>query len=166
MAIVRRARPDEWARHRDLRLEMLSDTPHAFLTTLDQARSRTDEDWQASHTSNLLPDSVLVVADGGDRWVGMMAGREFLNYDPPRVFLLSVFVTWAHRGSGLASRLLAEVAEWARQRGHVELHLDVHERATAARAFYAREGFVPTGHTQEYALDPSESELEMVLHLP
>lgn len=165
MPIVRTARPDEWARHRDLRLEMLADTPHAFLTPLEEARARTDEDWQLIHKSNLLSDSVQVVADDGERWVGMMAGREYLNYHPPRVFLLSVYVTPAHRASGLAARLLAEVVGWAKQRGYVELHLDVHERATAARAFYARAGFTETGHTQEYALDPSETEVEMVLHL-
>lgn len=97
--------------------------------------------------------------------VGKKAGREFLSYDPPRIFLLSVYVTPSRRSSGLAPRLLQEVVAWARDRGHRQLYLDVHERATAARAFYARGGFAPTGHTQEYALDPSETEIEMVLTL-
>ncbi len=162
---LRRALPHEWEQHRDLRLEMLRDTPYAFLTPLSRAQARSDEEWRSTHASNLLPDSVVVVADDGDRWVGMMAGREYLNYAPPRVFLLSVYVTPAHRSSTLATRLLREVVTWARDRGYAELHLDVHERSSAARAFYAREGFVPTGHTQEYALNPAETELEMVLAL-
>lgn len=162
---VRRAHPDEWEQHRDLRLEMLRDAPHAYLTPLSRAQARSDEEWRTTYSSSMLWDSVVVVADDGARWVGMMAGREFLSYDPPRIFLLSVYVTPSRRSSGLAPRLLQEVVVWARDRGHRQLYLDVHERATAARAFYARGGFAPTGHTQEYALDPSETEIEMVLTL-
>lgn len=162
---VRRAEREEWRQYRDLRLEMLADTPHAYLTRLEVAERYTDDQWQTRHNSNFLPDTVVyaAVTDDGS-WVGMMAAREYLS-PTPRIWLLSVYVSPAHRQTDVARRLLDAIEDWTRRRGYHELFLDVHERAAAARRFYAREGFVETGHSQPYELNPTERELEMVKQL-
>lgn len=145
---------------------MLADTPHAFGDRLADVRGWDDERWRNRLASHLLPDSMVVVAvDDGERWVGQMSAREYRNYDPARAWLLGVYLSPDHRGAGRAEALLASVEEWVTGRGLGELYLDVHERSTAARAFYERLGFAYTGHTQPYPLEPSEIEYEMVKHL-
>lgn len=162
----REARPEEWEASRVLRLEMLADTPHSFGDRLCDARTWDEERWQVRHESHLLPDSAVFVAVALDgRWVGHMAVREFHNYTPARVWLMGVYVSPAHRGDGTAAALLHMAEVWARERGFTELHLDVHEHAVAARKFYRRRGFVPTGGTSPYPLDLTTSELEMVKRL-
>lgn len=142
---------------------MLADTPHAYLTPLEAAQAYTDDDWRTRQRSNTMFDSVVIAAvDEDARWVGMMAAREYLSPEPARVWLLSVYLAPAHRASRLAHRMLRQVEDWTRERGYREIYLDVHERATAARRFYAREGFTETGKTQPYELNPAETEFEMV----
>ena len=52
--------------------------------------------------------------------------------------------------------------DWARWRA---LRLEVHETNLRARAAYARLGFVETGATVPYPLEPGGLEVEMVLAL-
>ena len=59
---VRAIVPDDWARLRALRLEMLADTPLAYLETLATAEALTDADWQARARRNAQPGSVAFVA--------------------------------------------------------------------------------------------------------
>ena len=161
---VRRARPQEWAQARDLRLEMLANSPKAFIDTIATVERWDDDRWRTRLLSHLAPDSTTIGAvDVGGHWVGQACGRVFGNYEPPRAYLLSVYVTPRHRGTGLVKRLVDEVSGWARGMGHDALWLDVHQDATAARAAYRRLGFTETGVTTPYANDESERELEMVL---
>lgn len=160
---VREARIDEWKQSRTLRLEMLADTPHAFGDRLADVLHWDDEQWRIRHYSHLLPDSAVFVAVERDgRWVGQMEAREFHDHTPARVWLMGVYVTPAHRGNGTATALLEAVEQWVRGRGFGQLYLDVHEHSSAARRFYQRKGFVPTGSTAPYPLDPSTAESEMV----
>jgi ribosomal protein S18 acetylase RimI-like enzyme len=83
---------------------------------------------------------------------------------PSRAHLVSVYVAPAHRGSGLTTRMVDDVCRWAREEAGVHrLHLYVHEDNVRARAFYRRYGFVETGATMPYDLDPAKLEIEMEL---
>lgn len=160
---IREARPDEWARSRELRLEMLADTPHSFGDRLDDVLGWDDDRWIIRFDSEMLPDSAVFVAvDADDRWVGQMSVREFHNYSPPRAWLLGVYVTPSHRGDGTASKLLEASESWAVERGFDQLFLDVHEHALRARRFYERLGYLLTGFTSPYPLNVQTTELEMV----
>ena len=161
--VIREAHVDEWDRSKELRLEMLADTPHSFGDRLPDVLLWDDDRWMKRHESHLLPDSAVLVAVADDgHWVGHMALREFHNYSPPRVWLMGVYVTPAFRGDGTAVRLLEAAQSRAVERGFDLLFLDVHEHAVAARRFYGKLGFEPTGHMSPYPLDPTTTELEMV----
>ena len=60
----------------------------------------------------------------------------------PYAYLEDFFVDEPFRGRGTGSALLARAVEIARERGCVRIDLDVLTASDAARAFYARHGFV------------------------
>ncbi|HWK91844.1 MAG TPA: GNAT family N-acetyltransferase [Luteimicrobium sp.] len=179
MEIVR-ATPDDWAAMRDIRLEMLADTPLAYLETLASARARTDDEWRERARQHTLPGSLVLGAvpddpgpsapgsgateSGSPAWVGTMSGYRRPDGVP---CLAAVYVAPAHRGTDLPRRLLADVVAWARDDvGADRLLLEVHEHNPRARRFYERAGFVLTGGWTPYRLDPSTRDLEMALPLP
>ena len=143
---------------------MLADSPHAFGDALAEAEGWNDHQWQIQTASRTMPDSLLLAAVDEQRWVGTMGARHYLT-PTPGIWLVDVYLSPLHRGSGLASELLAEVERWAEQREALQLFLDVHEQAHAARAFYRRHGFAETGQTKPYVLDAAQHEIEMVKQL-
>jgi ribosomal protein S18 acetylase RimI-like enzyme len=151
----------DWREVRALRLEMLQDTPLAFLETVEAAREHPDEFWRGRARSGSSREVITLAAIRDDgRWVGTMTGRIFLGIQDP--YLLAVYVAPDVRGpaSGVADALLGGIEDWARGQG-TGLLLDVHEDNSRARAFYERRGFVETGRTKPYPLDPRRLELEM-----
>ena len=154
---VRVAGPDDWAAWRDLRLEALLDTPIGFVETYQNASAKDEQAWRQRMAD--VPLSVLAGSAG--RVVGMSSG--FLIDGRP--FLGAVYVTPAHRGTGVLAALTAPVVAWARALKATELLLEVHERNLRARTAYARLGFVETGVTTPYPLDPGGLELVMALPL-
>jgi GNAT superfamily N-acetyltransferase len=162
---VRRTTADDWRRVRDLRLEMLADTPHAFGETLAAAQPLDEQAWRLRGARGTSATGVFLTAvdEGDGRWLGTMGG--YLPA-PGRPVLVGVYVTPSSRGaaSGVADALLDGVVEWARGHG-TELFLQVHEANDRAIAFYRRRGFEPTGATSPYPLDPSALERELRLPL-
>lgn len=167
MVSIREARPDEWREARALRLDMLEDSPMAYHDDLAAELGRDDRHWQVRHASRLMSDSVLVVAVRDDgTWLGQMAGREYVEDDGPCVWVLEVYLRPDARSRGTAGDLLEAVEDWARDRGHRRMVLDVHEHAAAARRFYARAGFLETGRRRPHPRDARHQELEMAKDLP
>jgi GNAT superfamily N-acetyltransferase len=164
-ARVRAVTPDDWRLLRTLRLEMLADTPLAYLETLATAEVLPDVEWQARARRNAAPGSASFAAEDEDgRWIGTMT--VFRRDDV--AYLVSVYVTPARRGreAGVTDALLDRVIEWARaQNGVTELRLEVHEQNPRATAYYRRRGFEMTGRSTPYALDRSQLDLEMSLPL-
>jgi ribosomal protein S18 acetylase RimI-like enzyme len=152
---------DDPRRLRDLRLEMLADTPLAYLERVDDARRHPPAYWNDRLRRYVTgPDRVLYVALTADgRWLAQAGGyvdRTGLAH------LVSVYVGPAHRGSGLLERLATTVFDWARERGSTEIRLEVAKENARAVAAYRRLGFVPTGRTQPHPLYPDVSvEIEM-----
>lgn len=161
---VRASVEDDWRAYRAIRLEMLEDTPIAFLETLEHARKHPDEHWR-NRAANPSASSRLfaAVADDG-RWLGTMGG--FQATGAPAPHLVGVYITPEFRGRehGVADALLDAVIAWAQPRG-TRILLQVHEHNTAAMRFYARRGFALTGASEPYPLDRSARELEMSLPL-
>lgn len=162
---VRASVEADWRAYRDLRFEMLVDTPVAFLETLEHARTHPDEHWRnrAANPSSMSRLFAAVADDG--RWLGTMGG--FQATGAPHPHLVGVYITPEFRGRthGMADALLDAVIAWALPRSD-RLLLQVHESNTAAQRFYARRGFTLTGATAPYPLDRSTLELEMSRPLP
>lgn len=166
--VVHRILPEDWREYRALRLEMLEDTPLAYLETLETALGLTDAQWRARAERPSQPGATAYAAvdRGTGRWLGAM--NAFVTTDRAVVMLVSVYITPVARGraAGVADLLLDAVVAWARERpGARALRLEVHEDNPRARAYYARRGFEPTGRSVPYALDRSQRDLEMELPL-
>jgi ribosomal protein S18 acetylase RimI-like enzyme len=164
---VRRVVEDDWPRLRRIRLEMLADSPLAFLETVEQARARDEGQWRfrARRGSHGATDIALAAEAPGDRdrWVAYMG---CFVATPGQAQVVSVYVSPSQRGSGLVTRMLDELRRWARDEAKVHtLQLYVHESNDRARALYRRYGFTETGATMPYELDRSQREVEMAMPL-
>ena len=158
---VHRVTPADAGRMRALRLEMLADSPLAFLETLAQAAARPHADYrrriaQASTGGQLAQ----FVADPGGRLIGH-AGGTVLPEEPQATVVFAVYITPAHRGRGVLRELVEAVAEWSLAMGRAELMLEVvvgNDRAVRA---YERLGFADTGVRVPHPVLPGLLELQM-----
>ena len=158
---VHRVTPADAGRMRALRLEMLADSPLAFLETLAQAAARPHADYrrrivQASTGGQLAQ----FVADPGGRLIGH-AGGTVLPEQPGVTVVFAVYVTPARRGTGVLPQLVEAVAEWSIAMGRGDLMLEVvvgNDRAVRA---YERLGFEDTGIRVPHPVVPGLFELQM-----
>ncbi|WP_165068125.1 GNAT family N-acetyltransferase [Marisediminicola senii] len=158
---IRPTTADDWQQVRDLRLEMLRDTPEAYVETVDAALQHNEAEWRMrGERGTSDTGTALVAIDHTGRWVGTMRASFFDPAEPP--MLLGVYVAPSHRGrgAGVADALLDQIEDWAAQHAD-ELKLSVHENNDRARAFYERRGYTLTGHTEPYPLDVTQREFEM-----
>jgi ribosomal protein S18 acetylase RimI-like enzyme len=162
----------EWELLQAVRLEMLADTPTAYVESLASAQTQTEGQWRSRALAMTSPGSVTFVADDGS--VGsFLSGlmRVVLKHPqessrPLQAMLISVYVAAALRGTGLADELLElSIAAADHELGAGLLQLGVHEDNTRALAFYARHGFLDTGRREVYLLDASKKEIIMELRL-
>lgn len=163
--LIRRTTGADWEAYRALRLEMLADTPLAFGETLENAGRWGESEWRMRSARGEGTDQILVAAidRSSGAWVGTMGGFVASGPDVTGPLLVGVYVTPAYRGRafGVAAALLAEIEAWAGAVG-TELFLHVHEDNPRAIAFYQRSGYRLTGRVEQYILNPSQRELEMV----
>jgi ribosomal protein S18 acetylase RimI-like enzyme len=160
---VHRVTPDDAARMRALRLEMLADSPLAFLETLAQAAARGHEDYRRRIVQASTGDRLAqFVADPGgrSRLVGH-AGGTVLAEDPRTTVVFAIYITPRLRGTGVLVDLVDAVAAWSRDCGRPELMLEVvvgNDRAVRA---YERLGFTDTGIRVPHPVVPALTELQM-----
>jgi GNAT superfamily N-acetyltransferase len=165
---VRRIRADEGLRLRSIRLAALADAPGDATTTLARAEARSEDHWVEAAAANAsgglqatffaeLADEDGVVLDGEP--VGLIGA--YAN-ETGIVNLVGLWSAPGHRDVGVASALLAAVAEWAATIGADRLRMWVVERNEYAKAFYLAEGFEPTGATIPYELDPRLKQVAML----
>ncbi|WP_245534566.1 GNAT family N-acetyltransferase [Sanguibacter keddieii] len=171
--LIRRTTADDWREVRDLRLEMIRDTPQAYVESLEQAETVSEAEWRARGARGTAEHGIsLAGIDASGRWVATMGGfvpdaQQAASLDVgPGPLLVGVYVAPDVRGRevGLADAMLTAVEDWARHEGD-QFTLHVHEDNPRAQAFYARRGFVATGRTVPYPLVPEEREVEMVKDL-
>jgi RimJ/RimL family protein N-acetyltransferase len=158
---VHRVRPEDAGRMRALRLEMLADSPLAFLETLAAAAARGHEDYRRRIAQASIGRTLAqFVADPGGPLVGH-AGGTVLPEDPAATVVFAVYITPARRGGGILEDLVEAVAAWSRQAGRHELMLEVvvgNDRAVRA---YEKLGFTDTGVRVPHPVIPGLTELQM-----
>jgi GNAT superfamily N-acetyltransferase len=162
---IRRTIASDWRDVRELRLEMLRDTPIAFGETLQDGLGHPESEWRMRAARGSAEHGITLVAiDPAGRWVGTMGG--YVPESGTGPLLVGVYVSPDHRGrdAGVFDSLLAAIEEWALVEGEL-LTLHVHEDNARARAAYLRRGFTETGHRVPYLLDTAAQEIEMVKRL-
>ncbi len=167
MTKVRRLSAGDWQLLKAIRLEMLADTPMAYVESLEAAERQTDTQWQARAESMTGPDSVTLIAETAERQEAVGLMRVVLRHpqkpEPPvQAVLTAVYIAPKMRGLGVADELLHAALFAAVELGAGTLELAVHEDNARARSFYHRHGFSLTGESHPYPQDHSRRELVMV----
>jgi GNAT superfamily N-acetyltransferase len=158
---VHRIRPADAGRMRALRLEMLADSPLAFLETVAQAAARPHAEFCARVARAAAGDDLAqFVVDPGGRLVGH-AGGLALAGEPDTTVIFAVYVTPPWRGSTVLGDLVEAVAHWSRQAGRPELMLEVVTGNDRAVRAYRRLGFADTGVRVPHPTVPALTELQM-----
>ena len=158
---VRRVRPQDAGRIRAIRLEMLVDSPLAFLERIDEAAARPHAEFQARIAMVATArETAQFIAEADGRIIGHAGG-----WAPPGTLdttvIFAVYVTPAWRGRGVLDQLVDAVAEWSRAMGRPHLELEVivgNDRAVRA---YERLGFVDTGRRAPHPTIPVLTEMLM-----
>jgi GNAT superfamily N-acetyltransferase len=160
-ATVRRLRPQDAARMRALRIEMLADSPLAFLETVADAAARSHAEFAARVAEVAVGEEVAqFVAESDSRFIAHV-GAVAAPDDPGVTLLFAVYVTPAWRGRGVLKALVDRVADWSRAAGRPELLLEVvvgNDRAVRA---YERLGFTDSGVRVPHPTLPTLLELQM-----
>jgi RimJ/RimL family protein N-acetyltransferase len=160
---VHRVTMADAARLRALRLEMLADSPLAFLETLAQAAARSHEGYRRRIAQATTGDQMAqFVADPGGRarLIGH-AGGTVLPDEPGETVVFAVYVTPARRGGKVLAELVEAVAAWSRACGRERLMLEVVEGNTRAVRAYEKLGFEDTGERVAHPVLPALTELRM-----
>lgn len=90
---------------------------------------------------------VLVVYEG-EQAVGCGAIKQ---YAPDMMEVKRMFVLPAHRGKGIASKILVELENWARELGFAKCILETGKRQIEAIALYERNQYQRTANYGQYA---------------
>jgi RimJ/RimL family protein N-acetyltransferase len=162
---VRRVTVADAARMRALRLEMLADSPLAFLETLAQAAARSHDSYRARIAQAASGDQLAqFIADPGGPLIGH-AGGTVMPDDPSTTVVFAVYLTPAYRGGKVLAELVDAVAEWSRAAGRHELMLEVVTGNDRAVRAYEKLGFEETGDRVPHPVVPVLTELRMRRHV-
>lgn len=163
--VVRRVAATDVAEARAIRLEMLTDSPEAFLETAAQFAARPVADIAARVAARATGEvSAQFVAVHGGRFVGSATAVADPE-DPGEAGLFAVYVTPAHRGTGVLAALVDAAAGWARARGCTMMRLEVVTGNDRAVRAYEKVGFVLTDEVLPHPTKPGATERRMRRHL-
>jgi ribosomal protein S18 acetylase RimI-like enzyme len=159
--VVRRLRPDEGQRLKEIRLRALADAPLAFLSTFDAEVGRSDEVWDglARRWSEGDAEATFVAAAHDHSLVGLIGS--FIEDDRRSAHLVSMWTAPEARRRGVATALVESVSEWAGAAGAVDLHLWVARGNQPAIRLYQSAGFHALPDFRPHPNDPCREELRM-----
>jgi ribosomal protein S18 acetylase RimI-like enzyme len=141
MVELRQVGPDDWPLWRDVRLQALTEAPHAFSSSLSEWRGKGDTETRWRSRLEAVPFNLVAVA--GERAVWQVSGTA-VNADG-HVELISLWTAPQVRGQGVGAALIAGVLRWADDQDASAVVLAVKRSNTPALAAYERAGFRATG---------------------
>lgn len=130
---IRTTTEDDWEAVRNLRLEMIRDTPHGFAERLEDAQRQDEQEWRLRGKRGDTENSTSIVAiDEAGTWVGAMGG--WIPNPAVGPLLVGVYIAPSHRGrsAGVTDRMLDVIEAWAGTHA-ATLRLTVHEQTKPAR---------------------------------
>lgn len=160
---VRRVTAADAGRMRALRLEMLADTPLAYLETLAQAAARSHANFRARLAQAAIGDqlSQFVAGPAGRSPLAGHAGGVVLPEEPGVTVVFSVYVTPAGRGGKMLAELIGAVADWSLAAGRRHLMLEVLAGNHRAVRAYEKLGFEDFGERVAHPVWPVLTQLRM-----
>jgi GNAT superfamily N-acetyltransferase len=142
---IRRIVVADAGRARALRLEMLADTPLAFITTVADMAAMSHADFTGRIARAAQGTQIAhFVAESGRRLVGQAVGIEHPT-ETATTMVVAVYITHDFRGGPTLGALVDAVAEWSRAHGRPRLELEVVTSNARAYRAYLKQGFVPIG---------------------
>lgn len=151
---ITRVGPADWETFRAVRLASLSESPEAFGSRHADWVDAPAERWQ----SRLTQVPLTLVAQDGTTVLGVVSGQPD---GETWVELISMWVTPAARGTGLAGQLIDAVVRWAAEQDR-KTYLMVRSDNDRARTAYERAGFVDVGVPEGWPADePPEQRMEL-----
>ncbi len=144
-------------------LSRLLGRPHDVELTIEPLRRRhlaalmpiEQASYPKPWTLNVFHGELEMMRRGERTYVAAMLGRELVGYagllySDDSGHVTNIAVAAQHQRQGVATRLLAELAWAAIERGCVGLTLEVRVSNTSAQALYERFGFEPAGVRKRY----------------
>lgn len=161
---LHRVGEEDWRSHRDLRLQMLLDTPDAFWTAYEDVADRTEADWRQAirGAAHLQARDAVGTALGT---VGILAEAHAADIPlaEDEVNLIAMYVVPHARGQGIGRLLLTGATELTRRPGRRRIVLEVTSSNAAAIGLYERLGFGFTGRSTPHPRRADLAEREMEL---
>lgn len=148
-----------------IRLEALTDSPTAFITTFDEASGYPDALWVERSSEDPEGGQATFLAVGKDRCRGMAVGLDRSSSGRDVVAIVSVYVAPDVRRSGIGNALMDAVEAWATVRGVEATSLWVVDGNDRARGFYEARGYRATLDRQKIPLPPVRWETRFELRL-
>lgn len=151
---IKRVGPADWESFRTVRLASLSESPAAFGSRYADWVDAPAERWQ----SRLTQVPLTLLACDPSEVVGVVSGQPVGEH---WVELISMWVSPAVRGSGVARQLIDAVTRWAAEQNR-RTYLMVRIDNDRARRAYERAGFVDTGIPEGWPVnEPPEHRMEL-----
>ncbi len=151
MADIIRARDEDWSLVREIRLRSLSSDPSAFGNSWEKESTYEDSQWQ----ERVRKIAWFLAVENGTP-IGVVASRRELDGAENERELQGMWVTPAHRGTGLSHKLAEAVLGWAKEDGADTVTLFVSPRNETAYSVYESLGFKDTGERWEVDEDDPE----------
>lgn len=131
-----------WVPQSDPRVEpLLADLAREYSTRYDRVPSLVHDSLREYPEERFTPPGggLLLLVDGGNA----LAGGAFQRYDENTAELKRIWTHRAHRRSGLARRVVAELETEAARRGYRRIFLTTGPRQPEARNLYLAAGYTP-----------------------
>ncbi len=162
---VRRLGEADWEEYRQTRLRALTESPEAFVASVDEETEYPEERWR-----DRMRRSQRLLAERDGQAMGVASVGSENTPDETVGELFGLWVSPDARGSGVARRLLEAAARAARETEMKHLVYWVGSDNGRAVAFASSFGFRPTDNRRPMALrgdveDEDATELAMVLPL-
>ena len=141
MVAIRLMLPHEWHLHRDVRLQALLDSPHAFVSSYEMEAKRSNCEWQQLIETALASGKNHVYLAESD---GMVCGLVWCKLSVIDTGLAEIFQMWVnpkYRGMGVGEKLLQAAIDCARSHRVDRISLEVTVANYAAAEFYQSQGF-------------------------
>lgn len=160
---VRPLGEDDWPQYRSARLAALTESPEAFVATAEQEEAYDEARWR-----DRMRRSVRLLAESDDEVVGVASVGMAKDRDGTAGELFGLWVRPQARGTGVATRLVKQGADVARDRGQRQLVYWVSTDNGRAVAFASGIGFLPTDYRRPMRVasdDDGDEEIAMLLPL-